>query len=95
VGALTGNPALAGPLKEMMEAALKDPVAFQKHAMEQAEEAFKAAGFNVTEMAPSDAGAGGSVEMVDTLEKLADLRDRGVLNDEEFAKQKQRILDES
>jgi hypothetical protein len=44
VGALTGNTALAAPIQEMMEAALKDPAGFQKHAMEQAEEAFKAAG---------------------------------------------------
>jgi putative oligomerization/nucleic acid binding protein len=95
VGAMTGNAALAAPIQEMMQAALKDPVGFQKHAMEQAEEAFKAAGFNVSEMAPGAAAAGSSAEMVDTLEKLADLRDRGVLSDEEFAKQKQRILDES
>jgi hypothetical protein len=41
------------------------------------------------------AGASGSDVTVDALEKLADLHDRGVLTDEEFAKQKQRILDES
>ena len=93
--ATAANPAMAGPIKEMMEAAMKDPAGFQKHAMEQAEEAFKAAGFKMTGMSPGAAGAGGSVEMVDTLERLADLRDRGVLSDEEFAKQKQKLLDES
>jgi hypothetical protein len=87
----SGNPALAAPLHELMEAALKDPVGFQKHAQEQAAQAFKAAGFNVIDVA----GAGGSDATVDALEKLADLHDRGVLTDEEFAKQKQRILDES
>lgn len=91
--ATAGNPAMAAPIQEMVQAALADPAGFQKHAMEQAEQAFKAAGFNVTEMAPGDAQGGGSAEMVDTLGKLADLRDRGVLSDEEFAKQKQRILD--
>ena|SRR5437588_4681385 len=93
VGALTGNPALAAPIKEMMQAALKDPVGFQKHAMEQAEEAFKAAGFTVAGMtagAPADSSAG----MVDTLQKLADLHDRGVLTDEEFAEQKAKLLRE-
>jgi len=87
----SGNPALAAPLHELMEAALKDPVGFQKHAQEQAAQAFKAAGFNVMDIA----GASGSDVTVDALEKLADLHDRGVLTDEEFAKQKQRILDES
>jgi Short C-terminal domain len=90
MGALAGNPALAAPIKEMMEAAMKDPVGFQKQAMEQAEQAFKAAGFNVTEAG----AASGSDPTVDALEKLADLRDRGVLTDEEFAKQKARILGE-
>ena len=52
-------------------------------------------GFNATEMTTGAARAGSSAEAVDTLEKLADLRDRGVLSDEEFAKQKQRILDEA
>jgi hypothetical protein len=89
--ATAANPALAGPIKEMMEAAMKDPAGFQKHAMEQAEEAFKAAGFTMTE-----AGAvGGSDPTVDALERLANLHDRGVLSDEEFAKQKARILGES
>ena len=95
MGALAGNPALAAPIKEMMQAALADPAGFQKHAMEQAEQAFKAAGLDVTDTSPGGARAGSSAAMVDTLEKLADLRDRGVLSDEEFAQQKQRILDGS
>ena len=38
------------------------------------------------------AGAAGSKD-VDDLEKLADLRERGVLSEEEFAAQKRKILD--
>lgn len=87
----SGNPALAAPLHELMEAALKDPAGFQQHAREQAEQAFKAAGFNVMDVG----GAGGSDPTVDALEKLADLRDRGVLSEEEFARQKARILGET
>jgi hypothetical protein len=59
--------------------------------MEQAEEAFKAAGFNVAETG----AAGGPDPTVDALERLAGLHDRGVLTDEEFAQQKARILGES
>lgn len=92
VEALTGNAALGAPIKEMMEAALKDPVGFQKHAMEQAQEAFKAAGF--TGMPGVVQPADSSSAMVDNLEKLADLRDRGVLTDEEFARQKAKLLGE-
>ena len=92
IGALTGNPALAAPIREMMEAALKDPVAFRQHAMEEAQKAFGSAGFTVV-------GAGapqptGEAAMVDTLQKLADLHKQGVLTDEEFAQQKAKLLGE-
>jgi len=36
--------------------------------------------------------AGGGATKADELEKLADLRDRGILSDEEFAQQKARVL---
>jgi putative oligomerization/nucleic acid binding protein len=91
MGALAGNPELAAPIKAMMQAALADPAGFQKHAMEQAEEAFKAAGVNMSAVG----GTTGSDATVDALEKLADLHDRGALTDEEFAQQKARILGES
>ena len=42
--------------------------------------------------APAPAPAAGGEDVVDQLEKLADLRDRGVLTDEEFAAQKAKIL---
>jgi len=61
--------------------------------MEQAEQAFKAAGFNLSGM-PGVQPADSSAEMVDTLQKLADLHDRGVLTDEEFAQQKAKLLGE-
>jgi hypothetical protein len=91
VGALAGNPALAAPIKEMMEAAMKDPEGFRQHAMEEAQKAFGSAGFTVMG-APQ---ASGEAALVDTLGKLADLHDRGVLTDEEFAQQKAKLLGES
>src|SRR5579859_232843 len=91
VGALTGNPALAAPIKEMMEAALKDPVAFRQHALEEAQKAFGAAGFTVM---GAGAPQSGEAAMVDTLQKLADLHKQGVLTDEEFAQQKAKLLGE-
>jgi hypothetical protein len=91
MGALAGNPALATPIKEMMEAAMKDPEGFRQHAMEEAQKAFGAAGFTVMG-APQQSG---EAAMVDTLSKLADLHDRGVLTDEEFAQQKAKLLGES
>jgi hypothetical protein len=42
--------------------------------------------------APPPAPAAGGEDVVDQLEKLADLRDRGVLTDEEFAAQKAKVL---
>ena len=90
VEALTGNSALAAPIKEMMEAALKDPVGFRQHAMEEAQKAFGAAGFTVMG-APQQTG---EAAMVDTLQKLADLHKQGVLTDEEFAQQKAKLLGE-
>jgi Short C-terminal domain len=90
MGALAGNSALAAPIKEMIEAAMKDPVGFQKHAMEEAQKAFGAAGFTAMG-APQESGEAG---MVDTLQKLADLHKQGVLTDEEFAQQKAKLLGE-
>ena len=94
-GAFADNPALAAPIKEMMEAALKDPVGFRQHAVEQAEQAFKSLGFTVAGMPGAMQPADPSSAMVDNLRKLADLRDRGVLTDEEFAEQKAKLLGES
>ncbi len=92
VSALTGNAALAAPIKEMMEAAMKDPVAFRQHAMEEAQKAFGAAGFTV--MGAGAPPQSGEAAMVDTLQKLADLHKQGVLTDEEFAQQKAKLLGE-
>lgn len=41
---------------------------------------------------PAQASAGGTQDMIAQLQKLADLKDRGILTDEEFATQKARIL---
>ena len=94
VEALTGNAALAAPIKEMMEAAMKDPVAFRQHAMEEAQKAFGAAGFTVMGAGAGAAPQSGEAAMVDTLQKLADLHKQGVLTDEEFAQQKAKLLGE-
>jgi hypothetical protein len=86
--ALSGNPALADSLNDLMQQALADPAGFQQKMQEQA-----AAGVDPL-TGQSFARPAPTADPVDRLEKLADLRDRGVLTPEEFEAQKQRILDE-
>ncbi len=52
-------------------------------------------GFGMSQPAPPPAPAGGpasGVDVADQLRKLAELRDQGILTDEEFTLQKQRLL---
>jgi hypothetical protein len=42
--------------------------------------------------APAPAGAAPAVDVADQLRKLAELRDQGVLTDDEFAAQKAKLL---
>lgn len=77
--ALSRSPALATP--DLVRDAIADPAAFRARMKEQAQ-----AGVN-----PLGASAP-HADAVDRLEKLADLRDRGVLTDDEFEAQKKRIL---
>jgi hypothetical protein len=49
-------------------------------------------GFVATARGPGANGSGASVSVADELQKLAALRDSGVLTDDEFATQKARLL---
>jgi hypothetical protein len=89
--ALSGNPALAGSLNDLMQQAMADPAAFQQKMREQA-----AAGVDPLtgqSFAQPPAPAAGP-DPIEQLEKLANLRDRGVLSPEEFEAQKKRVLGE-
>jgi Short C-terminal domain len=90
--ALSANPALAGSLGDLMQQALADPAAFQQKMREQSAAGIDPlTGQSFAQPAPAQAAA---ADPVDQLEKLADLRDRGVLTPEEFEAQKRRILGE-
>jgi Short C-terminal domain len=90
--ALSANPALPGSLGDLMQQALADPAAFQQKMREQAAAGIDPlTGQSFAQPAPAQAAA---ADPVDQLEKLADLRDRGVLTPEEFEAQKRRILGE-
>jgi len=52
-------------------------------------------GTSLQDMVTQAAGAAGAADPTERLSKLADLHDRGVLTDEEFATQKAKILSES
>jgi hypothetical protein len=100
--ALAGNPAVAGDpglgdaLGTLMRDAMADPLGFRQRMQEQA-----AAGINPLTGAASmprppssQPPAPASPDPIDQLTRLAELRDRGVLTDEEFQTQKRRILGE-
>jgi hypothetical protein len=90
--AVAANPGLAGPLTDLMQAALRDPQGFSEQMRQQG-----AAAFGLQGMPGVVAGVGGKPAAEDPLarlEKLADLHARGVLTDEEFAEQKRKILAE-
>jgi hypothetical protein len=96
-------------ISELMSAAMADPSGFAAQMQERAAAAQKAAMAQVAAMqaqaaagqqpaAAQQAGAPPAATsgeaLVDALTKLADLRDRGVLTDEEFRAQKKRLLAE-
>jgi hypothetical protein len=80
------NPALATSIDTLMHEAMADPAAFREKMREQA-----AAGLNPLGMPVTSFGAA-APDPADQLTKLADLRDRGALSEEEFAAAKKRIL---
>jgi hypothetical protein len=91
-----------GSVQDLISDALSDPQGFaarmreradaaQQDAMTQAEAAMA----QTAQTAPTtQPGAVGAVDPIDRLTKLADLRERGMLTDEEFETQKKRILGE-
>jgi Short C-terminal domain len=97
LGQITG-----GSIQDLMSGAISDPQGFaarmreqaeaaQRDAMAQAEAAMAQAVPTAPTTPPSAAVA---EDPLDKLAKLADLRERGVVTDEEFEAQKKRILGE-
>ncbi len=82
------NPGLAGPLGDLMRAAISDPEGFREQMRTQGPAAF---GLTGTMMGVPQQPA---EDPLDRLKKLADLHERGALTDEEFAEQKRKILGE-
>jgi hypothetical protein len=67
----------------------------QKKALREALNSFQSEALASAPSRPEAGRAGqGAASQVEALERLAELRDRGVLTDDEFAAQKQRILSE-
>ena len=97
--AVAANPRMGGSISDLMQSALADPMAFQRRMQQQA-----AAGIDPltgrpvsyatpgAPSAPTAPAAPPAVDPIEQLTKLADLRDRGVLTDEEFEAQKRRLL---
>lgn len=101
--AVAADPRVGDQLGELMREAIADPAAFRQKMQQQA-----SAGINPLtgagplsggglDSAPLSGGGRGSghappADPLDQLAKLADLRDRGALTDEEFQTQKRRIL---
>ncbi len=96
-----------GSVGDMLKAAMSDPQGFTARVQERAAATAQAAEAQAEAMtsrlratqaggaAPGAAAAAGAAgDPVEELTKLADLRDRGVLTNEEFEKQKKRILGE-
>jgi len=83
---LAGAQVMGMPMTEMIRQAIADPNAFRAQMM-QAMTAMQAAQAPPTPPASNDP--------VDRLERLAALKDRGLINDDEFEQQKRRILGET
>ena len=83
---LAGAQVMGMPMTAMIRQAIADPNAFRAQMM-QAMTAMQAAQAPPTPPASNDP--------VDRLERLAALKDRGLINDDEFEQQKRRILGET
>jgi len=85
-----------GSAQDIMTEALADPAAFRAKMAERAAPTLMVGGQPWTGMptppAPPAPPAPAPASTADELTKLADLRDRGVLTEEEFQAQKQRVL---
>lgn len=94
---VAANPGLAGPIQDLMRAAISDPQGFQQRMRTQGPAAFGVDISEMMQMAQANFQAASpppSQDPVDRLAKLADLHERGALTDEEFAEQKRKILGE-
>lgn len=85
------------PMTDMIRQAIADPNAFRAQMMQRSAEMQQQA---MAAMQAAQAQAAGSQpppsdDPVDRLERLAALKDRGLITDEEFAQQKRRILGET
>lgn len=97
---LAGAQVLGMPMTDMIRQAIADPNAFRAQMMRRSAEMQQQA---MTAMQAAQAQAAQahaaavppSDDPVDRLERLAALKDRGLITDEEFAQQKRRILGEA
>ena len=87
------------PMTDMIRSAIADPNAFRAQMMQrgaemqqQAMAAMQAAEAQVAQAPPTPPA---SNDPVDRLERLAALKDRGLITDDEFEQQKRRILGET
>ncbi|OBB93147.1 SHOCT domain-containing protein [Mycobacterium sp. 852002-30065_SCH5024008] len=89
----SGRPDLAGaqvmgmPMADVIRQAIADPTAFREEMMRRGAEMQQQA-FGAMEAAQTQQGA----VPIERLERLAALKDRGLLTDEEFEQQKRKIL---
>ena len=88
---LAGAQVMGMPMTEMIRQAIADPNAFRAQMM-QAMTAMQAAQAQAAQAPPTPPA---SNDPVDRLERLAALKDRGLINDDEFEQQKRRILGET
>ncbi|TDK88527.1 SHOCT domain-containing protein [Mycobacterium paragordonae] len=75
------------PMGDVIRQAMADPAGFRIEMMRRATEMQEQAMLAMQPQAPA-----ASQDPLDRLERLAALKDRGVLTDEEFEQQKRRIL---
>jgi len=98
IDAITGaRPDLAGaqvmgmPMTDVIRQAIADPNGFREQMMQRGAEMQQQA---MAAMQAAQAQPAPSNDPVDRLERLATLKDRGLITDEEFEQQKRRILGE-
>lgn len=97
---LSGARVMGMPMTDMIRQAIADPNAFREQMMQRSAEMQQQA-MNAVQAAQAQAqanaaaGPPSSADPVDRLERLAALKERGLITDEEFAQQKRRILGES
>lgn len=85
---LAGAQVMGMPMTDVIRRAIADPTAFREEMMRRGAELQQQA-FGAAMPAPA---APAPQDPIDRLERLAALKDRGLLTDEEFEQQKRRIL---